>query len=95
MIEREFAGWFAAEWIGAWHSRDLERVLSLYTDDFEMISPLMSRSPARQAENSRERPSCGPTGREGCESFRMCILNYQKSCAEYKASPWLIEAIAD
>jgi ketosteroid isomerase-like protein len=28
----------AVEWIDAWNSRDLERVLSLYTDDSEMTS---------------------------------------------------------
>jgi ketosteroid isomerase-like protein len=32
---------FAPEWIAAWNSRDLERVLSHYTDDFEMSSPLI------------------------------------------------------
>ncbi len=28
----------ARDWIAAWNSHDLERVLSLYTDDFEMTS---------------------------------------------------------
>ncbi len=27
------------EWIAAWNARDLERVLALYTEDFEMTSP--------------------------------------------------------
>ena len=26
------------EWIAAWNARDLERVLALYTEDFEMTS---------------------------------------------------------
>ena len=30
---------FAAEWIAAWNSHDLDRVLSHYTEDFEMSSP--------------------------------------------------------
>jgi ketosteroid isomerase-like protein len=29
----------AAEWIAVWNSRDLERILKLYTDDSEMSSP--------------------------------------------------------
>ena len=29
----------ATEWIAAWNTRDLERVLALYTDDSEMTSP--------------------------------------------------------
>lgn len=41
MIERAWAKAFAAEWIAAWNSHDLERVLSHYTDDFEMTSPLI------------------------------------------------------
>jgi uncharacterized protein (TIGR02246 family) len=28
-----------SEWIAAWNSRDLERVLKLYTEDAEMTSP--------------------------------------------------------
>jgi ketosteroid isomerase-like protein len=39
MITAEFAQAFAEEWIAAWNSHDLERVLSHYTDDFEMSSP--------------------------------------------------------
>ena len=27
------------EWVAAWNARDLERVLALYADDFEMTSP--------------------------------------------------------
>ena len=41
MIEREWAEDFAQEWIEAWNSHDLERILSHYTEDFEMSSPLI------------------------------------------------------
>ena len=40
-ITREFAASFAAEWIAAWNAHDLPRVLSHYTDDFEMSSPFI------------------------------------------------------
>jgi len=40
-ITREWAAAFAAEWIAAWNARDLTRVLSHYTDDFEMSSPFI------------------------------------------------------
>jgi ketosteroid isomerase-like protein len=40
-LAREFARHFAAEWIDAWNSHDLDRILSHYTDDFEMSSPLI------------------------------------------------------
>ena len=32
---------FAAEWISAWNSHDLDRILSHYEDDFEMSSPVI------------------------------------------------------
>ncbi len=41
MIDRAFAERFAAEWVEAWNSHDLERVLSHYSDDFEMSSPFI------------------------------------------------------
>jgi len=39
MITREFADHFAQEWVAAWNSHDLERVLAHYSDDFVMSSP--------------------------------------------------------
>jgi len=41
MIDKEFAEHFAREWIDAWNSHDLERVLSHYADQFEMTSPVI------------------------------------------------------
>lgn len=32
---------FADEWIAAWNSHDLERVLAHYRDDFEIVSPMI------------------------------------------------------
>ena len=43
MITRAFAQVFATEWIAAWNSHDLARVLSHYTDDFEMQSPYIAQ----------------------------------------------------
>jgi hypothetical protein len=42
IIDRTFAREFAAEWIAAWNSGDLERILSHYADDFEIRSPLIA-----------------------------------------------------
>jgi ketosteroid isomerase-like protein len=39
MIDKAFAEHFASEWINAWNNHDLDRILSHYTDDFEMNSP--------------------------------------------------------
>jgi hypothetical protein len=43
MINREFGEKFAKEWIAAWNSHDLDRVLSHYTDDFTMSSPYIAQ----------------------------------------------------
>lgn len=40
-VTGEFARRFAGEWIAAWNAHDLERILSHYTDDFEMSSPVI------------------------------------------------------
>ena len=41
MIDKTFADHFAADWIDSWNNHDLERILSHYTDDFEMSSPVI------------------------------------------------------
>ena len=41
MIDEAWAHEFAREWVAAWNAHDLERILSHYTDDFEMSSPLI------------------------------------------------------
>jgi SnoaL-like domain len=43
MLDQTFAKHFATEWIAAWNSHNLQRVLSHYTDDFEMSSPLIAK----------------------------------------------------
>lgn len=41
MIDTKWAKQFAAEWIDAWNAHDLDRILSHYTHDFEMRSPII------------------------------------------------------
>jgi ketosteroid isomerase-like protein len=41
MLERSWALQFAQEWIASWNAHDLDRILSHYTEDFEMSSPLI------------------------------------------------------
>ena len=40
-MEKGFAERFAQEWIAAWNSHDLDRILAHYEDDFEMSSPVI------------------------------------------------------
>ena len=41
MIEQAFAEVFAADWIDSWNSHDLSRILSHYSEDIEMSSPVI------------------------------------------------------
>ena len=41
MISSHAAERFADDWIAAWNAHDLEKILSHYTDDFEMSSPVI------------------------------------------------------
>lgn len=41
MLDKAFTDRFAAEWIDSWNSHDLDRILSHYTDDFVMSSPVI------------------------------------------------------
>jgi len=41
MIDKKFAEHFARDWIDSWNSHDLDRILSHYSDQFEMSSPVI------------------------------------------------------
>jgi ketosteroid isomerase-like protein len=43
MLTKATAHQFAHEWIAAWNSHDLNRVLEHYTDDFEMSTPFIAK----------------------------------------------------
>jgi hypothetical protein len=47
MFDEKFYESFAAEWVAAWNSHDIERILSHYDSAFEFSSPVLARfSPA-------------------------------------------------
>jgi|SRR5580698_4307266 predicted ester cyclase len=39
-VQSSFARQFAQEWIEAWNSHDLERILSHYDDEIRLVSPV-------------------------------------------------------
>lgn len=41
MIDAHWARDFASDWIDSWNAHDMERILSHYSDDFELSSPLV------------------------------------------------------
>ncbi len=42
-MDKAFAEEFARDWVAAWNAHDLGRILSHYSDDFEMSSPVISK----------------------------------------------------
>ncbi|MDH5378440.1 MAG: nuclear transport factor 2 family protein [Gammaproteobacteria bacterium] len=42
-MDREFAQQFAKEWLDAWNTHDLDRILSHYTEDFELTSLVITK----------------------------------------------------
>jgi hypothetical protein len=53
----DLAQHFAQEWIAAWNSHDLEEILSHYTDDFEMSSPLIVQLMGEASGTLRWKPA--------------------------------------
>src|SRR5947209_5449033 len=39
-LQESFARQFGQDWVNAWNSHDLERILAHYDDDVELISPV-------------------------------------------------------
>jgi ketosteroid isomerase-like protein len=42
-LDQAVAEHFAEDWIASWNAHDMERILSHYTDDFQMTSPNIIR----------------------------------------------------
>jgi ketosteroid isomerase-like protein len=40
MVTKEFANQFATEWVDAWNSHDIDKILSHYSDDFIIETPM-------------------------------------------------------
>ncbi len=57
MIDKTFAEHFAVEWISAWNARDINRILSHYTDDFEMASPVIVQLTGGQSGTLKGKPT--------------------------------------
>lgn len=43
MLDRAFAGGFARDWLAAWNDRDIERILSHYSEEIIFHSPRIAR----------------------------------------------------
>jgi nuclear transport factor 2 (NTF2) superfamily protein len=59
MLTQDFTEEFAREWIAAWNSRDLDRILAHYTGDFEMSSPVIVRVAGKPSGRLRGKKAVG------------------------------------
>lgn len=50
---------FAADWIAAWNAHDLDRILSHYVEDFEMISPVIVERVGERSGRLRGKDAVG------------------------------------
>ena len=66
-IDEAFAERFAAEWIAAWNAHDLSRVLSHYTDDFEMSSPYVVQIAGEPSGTLRGKAAVGAYWKKALE----------------------------
>jgi ketosteroid isomerase-like protein len=67
MLTHDFAKRFAASWIDAWNSHDLERILSHYTDDFVMASPRIAMVTSEASGILKGKAAIGPYWRIALE----------------------------
>lgn len=58
-ITMELARRLADEWIAAWNAHDLERILALYTEDFDMASPYIVQIAGRSDGRLQGRAAVG------------------------------------
>ena len=65
VIDPKWAIDFAEEWIAAWNSHDLERIFSHYTDDFEMVSPLIIQRMGEPSGRLRGKDRIRPYWQQG------------------------------
>jgi len=67
MLDDAFAQRFAAEWIEAWNTHDLKRVLSHYADDFEMSSPYIVQIAGEPSGTLRGKAAVGAYWKKALE----------------------------
>ena len=66
-MDKVFAERFAAEWIDAWNTHDLKRVLSHYADDFEMSSPYIVQIAGEPSGTLRGKAAVGAYWKKALE----------------------------
>jgi hypothetical protein len=75
MITKEFAAQFSTEWVDSWNAHDMERILSHYTDDFEMASAYIIQIAGEPSGKLKGKDAVGAYWRTALE--RMPTLHFE------------------
>jgi uncharacterized membrane protein len=81
----------AQEWIAAWNAHDLDRILAHYSEDVELVSPLIATITGRSDGSVRGKPALREYFKRGLQTFptlhfqfvrvypgvRSCVLEYR------------------
>jgi ketosteroid isomerase-like protein len=68
-MDKTFAEHFAADWIAAWNAHDMARILSHYSDDFEMTSPVIIQAVGEPSGWLKGKAAVGAYWRTALERF--------------------------
>ncbi len=69
MMTREKALHFAEEWVAAWNTHDLDRILAHYSDDFEMTTPFIAKLMDEPTGTLKGKEEVGAYWRRALERF--------------------------
>ena len=69
MVTGEWAKEFAKEWVASWNAHDLDRILSHYTDDVVLISPVAAKLLNDPSGNVRGKAELRAYFSKGLEAF--------------------------
>ena len=86
-MKRDEAVSFAEEWIRIWNNRDLEAILSHYTEDAQFRSP--PGGYGGRVADAQENRRWTPTGAQGWSASRACTSRWTTSSGTKRAqSSW-------
>lgn len=63
---------FAQMWINAWNSHDLEDILSHYSDDIEITTPMIALATGGKESSLQGKEAVREYWRKALDKFRIC-----------------------
>jgi hypothetical protein len=106
MQDDQFYDEFAARWIAAWNSHDIERILSFYAEDFEFTSPFLVKFMPATGGKLKGRKAVGEYWSKALaarpelkfepvavlKGLRSVVIHYKGLNSELKAEYFLFDA---